>query len=133
MLFHSITHRPLFLSAAAVVYVLLCAPRNRSGQRDFSSSRSSSTPVPRRRTCRCCSHPSGLERVDELFDYNPCGHTTNERQKGLAQSLMPRRNAAKLFEAVKKLFHLLAQLVELFIIATQWRKHTSKYEFVNTL
>ena len=49
-----------------------------------------------------------LGRVDELFDDNPCGHQMNERQKGLAQFLIPCGNAAKLFEVVEEPFHLLA-------------------------
>jgi hypothetical protein len=41
-----------------------------------------------------------LGRVDELFDDNPCGHEMNECQKGLAQFLIPRGNASKLFEVI---------------------------------
>jgi hypothetical protein len=48
-----------------------------------------------------------LGRVDELFDHNPRGHQMNEGEKGLAQFLIPRGNAAKLFEFVKEPFHLL--------------------------
>jgi purine-binding chemotaxis protein CheW len=48
-----------------------------------------------------------LGRVDELFDDNPCGHKMNECEKGLAQFLIPRGNASKLFEFVKEPFHLL--------------------------
>jgi hypothetical protein len=49
-----------------------------------------------------------LGRVDALFDNDPCGYKMNERQKGLAELLIPRRNAAKLFAGVQKPFHLLA-------------------------
>ena len=49
-----------------------------------------------------------LGRVDELFDDNPRGHKMNECEKGLAQFLIPRGNASKLFEFVKKPFYLLA-------------------------
>jgi len=52
--------------------------------------------------------PVLLGRVDELFDDNPCGHQMNERQKGLAQFLIPCGNAAKLCEVVAEPFHLLA-------------------------
>jgi hypothetical protein len=48
-----------------------------------------------------------LGRVDELFDANPRGHQMNECEKGLAQFLIPRGNASKLFEFVKEPFHLL--------------------------
>ena len=48
-----------------------------------------------------------LGRVDELFDDNPCGHEMNECQKGLAQFLIPRGNASKLFEVIKEPFDLL--------------------------
>jgi hypothetical protein len=48
-----------------------------------------------------------LGRVDELFDANPRGHQMNECEKGLAQLLIPRGNASKLFEFVKEPFHLL--------------------------
>ena len=51
--------------------------------------------------------PSELGRVDELFDANPRGHQMNEGEKGLAQFLIPRGNASKLFEFVKEPFHLL--------------------------
>jgi len=49
-----------------------------------------------------------LGRVDELFDDNPCGHEMNEGQKGLAQFLIPCRDASKLFEVVEEPFDLLA-------------------------
>ena len=49
-----------------------------------------------------------LGRVDELFDENPRGHEMNECQKGLAQFLIPCRNASKLFEVVEEPFDLLA-------------------------
>ena len=42
----------------------------------------------------------------------------NECEKGLAQFFIPRGNASKLFEFVKKPFHLLSQLVEVFIIVS---------------
>jgi len=48
-----------------------------------------------------------LGRVDELFDDHPCGHEMNECQKGLAQFLIPRGNASKLFELIKEPFDLL--------------------------
>src|SRR5262249_52406835 len=57
-----------------------------------------------------------LGRVDELFDDDPCGHEMNQSQKGLAQFLIPRRNTATLFEVIEEPFHLLASLVEGFII-----------------
>ena len=50
---------------------------------------------------------SDLGRVDELFNANPRGHKMNECEKGLAQFLIPRGNASKLFEFVKEPFHLL--------------------------
>jgi hypothetical protein len=40
----------------------------------------------------------------------------NECEKGLAQFLIPRGNASKLFEFVKEPFHLLPSLVKVFII-----------------
>jgi hypothetical protein len=40
----------------------------------------------------------------------------NECQKGLAQFLIPRGNASKLFEVIKEPFDLLPQLIEIFII-----------------
>jgi hypothetical protein len=40
----------------------------------------------------------------------------NECEKGLAQFLIPRGNASKLFEFVKEPFHLFPQLIEFFII-----------------
>src|SRR5215475_15012482 len=40
----------------------------------------------------------------------------NQSQKGLAQFLISCRNTAKLFEVIEKPFHLLASLVEGFII-----------------
>ena len=40
----------------------------------------------------------------------------NQSQKGLAQLLIPGRNAAKLFELVEKSFHLLASLLEVVLI-----------------
>ena len=49
-----------------------------------------------------------LGRVDELFDNDPRSHQMNQRQKGLAQLLIPCRNAAQLFELVEKPFHRLA-------------------------
>lgn len=49
-----------------------------------------------------------LGRVDELFDDYPCRNQMNQSQKGLAQFLIPCRNAAKLFELVEESFHLLA-------------------------
>jgi len=49
-----------------------------------------------------------LGRVDELFDDNPRGHKMNECEKGLAQFLIPRGNAPKLFEVIKEPFYLLA-------------------------
>jgi hypothetical protein len=49
-----------------------------------------------------------LGRVDELFDNEPCSYQMNQRQKGLAQFLIPCRNTAKLFEVVEEPFHLLA-------------------------
>ena len=52
-----------------------------------------------------CLH---LGRVDELFNDNPRGHEMNKRQKGLAQFLIPRGNASKLFEVIKEPFDLLA-------------------------
>ena len=48
-----------------------------------------------------------LGRVDELFDDNPRGNEMNKRQKGLAQFLIPRGNASKLFEVMKEPFYLL--------------------------
>ena len=57
-----------------------------------------------------------LGRVDELFDDNPCRHEMNKSQKGLAQFLISRGNAAKLFEVVEKPFHLLTEFVEVFIL-----------------
>jgi hypothetical protein len=61
--------------------------------------------------CWCCGSiltlDSLLGRVDELFDANPRGHQMNECEKGLAQFLIPRGNASKLFEVVKEPFHLL--------------------------
>ena len=48
-----------------------------------------------------------LGRVDELFDDNPHGNEMDQSQKGLAQFLIPRGNASKLFEFVKEPFHLL--------------------------
>ena len=53
------------------------------------------------------SHPD-LGRVDELFDHQPRRHEMNKSQIGLAEFLIPRGNAAKLFEAVEEPFHLLA-------------------------
>jgi hypothetical protein len=53
----------------------------------------------------------------------------NKRQKGLAQFLIPRGNAAKLFEVVKESFDLLASLIEVFLIVERgcpvalWRDH----------
>ena len=52
--------------------------------------------------------PDRLGRVDELFDDNPRGHKMNECEKGLAQFLIPRGNAPKLFEVIKEPFYLLA-------------------------
>jgi hypothetical protein len=49
-----------------------------------------------------------LERVDELFDDDPCCNEMNQSQKGLAQFLISCRNTAKLFEAIEESFHLLA-------------------------
>src|SRR5215475_2558288 len=72
---------------------------------------------------------STLGRVDELFDDDPCGHEMNQSQKGLAQFLIPRRNTATLFEVIEEPFHLLASLVEGFIIVERcstialWRYH----------
>jgi hypothetical protein len=43
----------------------------------------------------------------------------NQSQKGLAQFLIPRRNTAKLFEVIEEPFHLLAELVEGFIIVAR--------------
>jgi len=60
-----------------------------------------------------------LGRVDELFDDHPCGHEMNEGQKGLAQFLIPCRDASKLFEVVAEPFDLLAQLIALFIIVVR--------------
>jgi hypothetical protein len=57
-----------------------------------------------------------LGRVDELFDDNPHGDEMNQSQKGLTQFLIPRGNAPKLLEVVEEPFHLLTQLVEVFII-----------------
>ena len=51
---------------------------------------------------------SDLGGVDELFDNDPGSHEMNQRQKGLAQFLIPRSNAAKLFEGVEESFYLLA-------------------------
>ena len=51
-----------------------------------------------------------LEHVDELFDDNPRGHKMNECEKGLAQFLIPRGNASKLFEVIKEPCDLLPQL-----------------------
>jgi len=48
-----------------------------------------------------------LGRVDELFNDNPRGNEMNKRQKGLAQFLIPRGNASKLFEVMKEPFYLL--------------------------
>ena len=48
-----------------------------------------------------------LGRVDALFDDKPRGHQMNEGKKGLAQLLIPRGNATKLFELVQESFHLL--------------------------
>ena len=53
----------------------------------------------------------------------------NQSQKGLAQFLIPRRNTAKLFEVIAEPFHLLASLVEGFILVERgstmalWRYH----------
>ena len=58
-------------------------------------------------TCRYRTTTVVLGRVDELFDANPRGHQMNECEKGLAQFLIPRGNASKLFEFVKEPFHLL--------------------------
>ncbi len=41
----------------------------------------------------------------------------NQSQKGLAQFLIPGRNAAKLFELVEEPFHLLASPLEVVIIS----------------
>src|SRR5215831_1677369 len=57
-----------------------------------------------------------LGRVDELFDDDPGCNEMNQSQKGLAQFLISCRNTAKLFEVIEKPFHLLASLVEGFII-----------------
>ena len=46
-----------------------------------------------------------LGHVDELFNDNPRGHEMNKRQKGLAQFLIPRGNASKLFEVIKEPFY----------------------------
>ncbi len=43
----------------------------------------------------------------------------NKCQKGLAQLLIPCRNTAKLFELIEEPFHLLAYLVEGFILVTR--------------
>jgi len=51
---------------------------------------------------------SFLGRVDELLNDNPCCNEMNQRQKGLAQFLIPRGNAPKLFEVIKEPFDLLA-------------------------
>src|SRR5215475_4415865 len=56
---------------------------------------------------RYCGTAGKLGRVDELFDDDPCGHEMNECQKGLAQFLIPRGNASKLFEVIKEPFDLL--------------------------
>jgi len=59
--------------------------------------------APQRRSCSWVS----LGRVDELFNDNPRGNEMNKRQKGLAQFLIPRGNASKLFEVMKEPFYLL--------------------------
>jgi len=51
-------------------------------------------------TCQKTSTENALGRVDELFNENPGGHEMNKRQKGLAQFLIPRSNAPKLFEVI---------------------------------
>ena len=61
-------------------------------------------------------HFALLGRVDELFDDNPHGDEMNQSQKGLTQFLIPRGNAPKLLEVVEEPFHLLTELVEVFII-----------------
>jgi hypothetical protein len=50
---------------------------------------------------------TALGRVDELFNDNPRGNEMNKHQKGLAQFLIPRGNASKLFEVMKEPFYLL--------------------------
>src|SRR5919202_1834280 len=42
-----------------------------------------------------------LGRVDELFDDDPGSNEMNQSQKGLAQFLIPRSNASKLFELIE--------------------------------
>lgn len=49
-----------------------------------------------------------LGRVDELFDADPCCDKMNQCQKGMAQFLIARGNASKLFEFVEEPFDLLA-------------------------
>jgi hypothetical protein len=57
-----------------------------------------------------------LGRVDELFDDNPYDNEMYQSQKGLAQFLIPRSHASKLFEIVEEPFDLLTELGEVFII-----------------